>query len=446
MGLEDREGAMEQLQMCRIETFPAPQEGEIQVKTVVDPSLIFWEVQSGKLNGEVVVHHMDNAFFDKTVQDVHAKMCTITSNFHLPYVIEYHTDSGKAPMKKIRRKAVLVLPRTVKSKMDDPTRPVISAEEIAESMRMTEDNVMDYLFEHEMQEGIRPPLPNETEAILHQVSTRCLLPAKTIDGLRSSFSMTTLCAALNHDFVPTAKKPTQDRAPQPWKSILQDTNFRRNQIGRCNERLYGAIMASAMPHAVLVGMFHEVVSNDDGSRRVMRKEEIGEADYSMSNATIAENTIILLVTSDSDQIIYFLLRHAHLKNTVIWFENQKEGRFYNLSLLRAMPNAREIFLQRALSYVLAGTDFVHAEVIGSSLKIQTSMQQMPNFSLSSVWSDDASLIAAIDRVMLANFSKRKKQLTDAKGELIPFSTARDVANNLFYKSGELFRLFMVSHT
>lgn len=445
MGLEDRkEGAMAQLECCRIEVFPVPKAGEYRVKTVVDPSLIFWEAVSGKLNGEVAVQTLDNAFFDKTVQDIHTKMCTVTSNFHLPYSVEYHTDSGKPPMKKIRRKNVRILPRTVKGKLEDAKRPDLSAAEIASYMRMSEDRVIDYLFEHEIAEGIAPPLPNEKDAILHQVSTRCLLPGKTMDALRASFSLNALCSALNHDFVPTAKKPMLDRPPQPWKMLLADTSFRRNQITRCNERLYSAIVASAMPHGVLVGMFHEVIKNDDGSRRIMRKEEIGEADYGMSNATLDENTIILLVTSDSDQVLFFMMRHAHLKNTVIWYENQKEERFYNLSLLRDMPNVREVFYQRALSYVLAGTDFVHAEVIGSSLKIQASVQQMTGFSLTAAWSDNALLLAAIERVMLANFSKRKKQLVNERGELIPFSTARDVANNLFYVSGELFRLFMVS--
>ena len=470
MGLERsaRPKAMQYIDRCRVQTLPPPLPGETRGEFIVDCSLEFWMIVSARLNGMQDVLQIDDAFYEAIVRTYHGKMLAMAANFpSIAIDIVYVTDSADPPMPKFRRKRTSVTPIALQTQLDDARRPTILASDVAATMRHTEGTVLPYLFELTPKE--RKAAAKKAEAadamvveeddaektpdqILARVAERNLLPAKTMATLAGDrFSLAALCAALNKD---TGGDGEEDvpvkRKPQPWKPLLSDTAFRRNQIARCNERLYALILAGALPRAQLFGMFHEHVEND-GLRRRLRRDELGEADYIISNRTMQPNVLCMIVTNDSDQLSFFLLRHARTTNTVIWLENQIEGRFYHLSLLRStcgglaaeqrqyesVEAAEEAFRRRALSYILCGTDFVATQVVESPDKIHDSMQQAANFSLSRAWHDDAALAAAIDRIIDANRSKRKK-------EVCPFSTGADVARNLFYQSGELFRLHATS--
>lgn len=462
MGLERsaRPKAMQYIERCRVQTLPAPLPDETRGEFVVDCSLEFWMIVSARLNGMQDVVQIDDAFYEAIVRAYHAKMLAMAANFpSIAIDIVYVTDSADPPMPKFRRKHTSVTPHALQTRLDDARRPAILASDVAATMRHTEETVLPYLFEptpkerkaaaKKVAEADAMVVEEEAEAktpdrILARVAERNLLPAKTMATLAGDrFSLAALCAALNKD-VGGGGDGDEDaparRKPQPWKPLLSDTAFRRNQIARCNERLYALILAGALPRAQLFGMFHEHVEND-GLRRRLRRDELGEADYIISNRTMQPGVLCMIVTNDSDQLSFFLLRHARTTNTVIWLENQVEGRFYHLSLLRSgyesAEAAEEAFRRRALSYILCGTDFVATQVVESPDKIHDSMQQAADFSLSRAWHDDAALAAAIDRIIDANRSKRKK-------EIHPFSTGADVARNLFYQSGELFRLHATS--
>ncbi len=435
MGLDNRREAMADIEHCRVQTMPTPLPNETSGEFVVDCSLEFWMIVSAKLNGEKIIEVLDEAFYDTIVREYHAKMLRVASNFAIDMDIVYVTDSASAPLSKFRRKKVHATPHALRTKMYDATRPVIHASEVAAAMHHDETSVLPYLFERPVEVAEVAP-----DDILHQIEQRNLLSDKALNSLRGpAFSLTALCSSLNAaDEVKEGR-----RAPQPWKRLIGDTGFRRNQIARCNERLYALILAGCLPRAHLLGMFHEHVAND-GLRRRLHPSEIGEADHLISNRSLQENKVIVIVTNDSDQIVYFLLRHARRSNTVLWYENQVEGRFFHLSQLRTISIGgvnqdleagamEETFRRRALAYILCGTDFTYTRVVGSPSKIGASMQQMPDFHLGSVWHDRPALVAAIERVMSANASSRKRE--DGA-----YSTADDVANNLFYKSGELFRL------
>ncbi len=459
MGLERsaRPKAMQYIERCRVQTLPPPLPGETRGEFVVDCSLEFWMIVSAKLNGMQDVAQIDDAFYEAIVRNYHAKMLAMAANFpSIAIDIVYVTDSADPPMPKFRRKHTSVTPHALQTQLDDARRPVILASDVAATMRHTEETVLPYLFEPTPKERkaaakkaadvdamVVEECPPQAEQILARVAERNLLPAKTMATLAGDrFSLAALCAALNKDVGggDGDEDAPAGRKPQPWKPLLSDTAFRRNQIARCNERLYALILAGALPRAQLFGMFHEHVESD-GLRRRLRRDELGEADYIISNRTMQPNVLCMIVTNDSDQLSFFLLRHARTSNTVIWLENQVEGRFYHLSLLRSghesAEAAEEAFRRRALSYMLCGTDFVATQVVESPDKIHDSMQQAAAFSLSRAWHDERALAAAVDRIIDANRSKRKK-------EIHPFSTGADVARNLFYQSGELFRLHATS--
>lgn len=469
MGIKSsgRKKAMTYIEPCRVQTLPKPLPGETRGEFIVDCSLEFWMIVSAKLNGERPVTQIDDAFYETIVRDYHAKMLAVASNFSTILIdIVYVTDSGKPPLPKSWRKTVRVTPVALQHQLDDARRPVIHASEVAATMRLTEATVLPYLFEQTAKEKTEAakvaaakeaaaddamaidtpeetgPFDGKTAAqILERVAARNLLSDKATKAITGdAFSLAALCAALNKDggeAEEDAEPAKIKRAPQPWKPLINDTAFRRNQIARCNERLYALILAGALPCAQLHGMFHEHVTND-GLRRRLHAAELGEADYIISNRTLQPNVLCVIVTNDSDQLLFFLLRHARLANTVIWYENQVEGRFYHLSLLRSgfadADAAEEAFRRRALSYVLCGTDFTNTRAVESPDKIYDTMQQAAGFSLTGeAWRDPPTLVASIGRIIDANLSKAKRATQ-------VFSTAEDVARNLFYQSGELFRL------